>query len=162
MIVLYIGGVKSGKSRQAERKALELSPTPIYLATTEIMDDEMALRVDKHKEQRSDAFVLKEEGVDLLPLLETKETVLVECLSMWLNNMLYYEKGDDEILECVKEMINTSSHRVFVLNDVGSGIIATDALTRKFVDLSGIIAQIIASSADEVYHCIAGIATRIK
>lgn len=163
MIVLYIGGVKSGKSKLAEARSLKLSSRPSYLATSEIIDDEMKERVEKHKEQRKEKFELLEEPLKLAEVLEQqKGAVLVECLSMWINNMLYYEKSKEAILAEVRLVLSQSGDRVFVMNDVGSGIIALDALSRIFVDLSGIISQMIAAQADEVYHCIAGIATRIK
>lgn len=163
MTILFIGGVKSGKSRLAEKRALELCDQPLYLATTEIMDDEMLHRVSCHKEQRDERFRLIEEGVNIGDALEQESSlVLVECMSMWLNNMLYYKRSDDEIFEELAKLLDQDADRVFVLNDVGSGIIPIDALSRKFVDLSGLIAQKIAQKSDEVYHCIAGIETRIK
>jgi adenosylcobinamide kinase/adenosylcobinamide-phosphate guanylyltransferase len=163
MTILFIGGVKSGKSCLAEKRALELCDKPIYLATTEIMDDEMTLRVQRHKEQRDPRFTLIEEGVDIAHVVQKQDSlVLVECMSMWLNNMLYYEFSQDKILLEVEKLLSLKGDRVFVLNDVGSGIIPIDALSRKFIDLSGLIAQKLAQQADEVYHCIAGIGTRIK
>ena len=163
MIALYIGGVKSGKSKLAEARSLKLSSRPTYLATSEIIDDEMKQRVDKHKEQRKENFELLEEPLKLAEVLqEQKGVVLVECLSMWINNMLYYKRSKEAILDEVEAVLSQSGDRVFVLNDVGSGVIPLDALSRTFVDLSGIIAQMIAAQAEEVYHCIAGIATRIK
>ena len=163
MIALYVGGVRSGKSKAAEARALSLSANPYYLATTEVMDDEMQKRVTRHQEQRSDAFRVIEEGVAIDEALDCiEDTVLVECMSMWLNNMLYYQKSQDEILQVVKKLLQSDEDRIFVLNDVGSGIIPIDPLSSTFVDLSGLIAQMIAAKADEVYHCIAGIATRIK
>ncbi len=163
MKALYIGGVKSGKSKAAEARILELGSNPIYLATTEIMDEEIKERVLKHQEQRGNAFELIEEPLEIDTVLAKQtQPVLVECLSMWLNNMLFYKKSDKEILDRIDKLLQNPADRVFVLNDVGSGIIPMDPLSRKFVDLSGIIAQILAKQIDEVYHCIAGIATRIK
>ncbi len=163
MRVLFIGGVKSGKSRQAEKRALELCDQPVYLATTEIMDPEMGNRVNQHKTQRDARFSLIEEGVDIADKVEHENSlVLVECVSMWLNNMLYYQKSQEEIFTELQKLLDQKGDRIFVLNDVGSGIIPVDALSRKFVDLSGMIAQKIAQYSDEVYHCIAGISTRIK
>lgn len=163
MIALYIGGVKSGKSKAAEAKAVSLSNRPLYLATSELIDDEMKARVQKHKKQRAEKFELLEEPLQLAEVLAQQEgVVLVECLSMWINNMLYYKKSKEDILAEIKTVLEGTGSRVFVLNDVGSGVIPMDALSRLFVDLSGIIAQMIAAKADEVYHCIAGIATRIK
>ena len=163
MKILFIGGVKSGKSRLAEKRALELCDTPVYVATTEIMDDEMNERVNHHKMQRDTRFTLIEESVRIAEKIKDESSlVLVECVSMWLNNMLYYNKTQEDIFIELQKLLDQKGDRIFVLNDVGSGIIPIDALSRTFVDLSGLIAQKIAQDADEVYHCIAGIKTRIK
>lgn len=165
MKVLYIGGMKSGKSRLAEARTLALAPgqKPYYLATTEIMDDEMHDRVARHKAQRQERFETVEEPVKLYETLQAFERpVLVECLSIWLNNMLYYG-GDEAAIDAeIDRILGLEKDLVFVLNDVGSGIIPDNALARQFVDLSGRIAQRIAAACDEVYFCIAGLERRMK
>jgi adenosylcobinamide kinase/adenosylcobinamide-phosphate guanylyltransferase len=160
---LFIGGVKSGKSRQAEAYALALAERPSYLATTECFDEEMRERIARHKAQRSDRFETLEAALDLVGTIETQQNpVLVECTTMWLNNMLFHGRGEAEILEHIDAVLSLSSDIVFVHNDVGSGIIPDNALARRFADISGVVAQRIAAACDEVYHCVAGIATRIK
>jgi len=163
MKALFIGGIKSGKSRHAEAFALGLAERPRYLATTELIDEELERRVARHKAQRADRFETLEEAMDLVRAIETSHTpVLVECATMWLNNMLYHGRSEEDILEHIEAMLALPHDIVFVHNDVGSGIIPDNALARRFADLSGIVAQRIAAACDEVYHCIAGIATRIK
>jgi len=163
MKTLFIGGIKSGKSALAEKYILEYSSTPIYLATTEILDDEMRIRVDAHIKQRAYKFETIEEARYLLTTLELlSNAVLVECITMWLNNLIYYGVSDKVILAELETIMNLDKDMVFVLNDVGSGVIPDNALARHFVDLSGKASQIIASKCDEVYHVIAGIQRRIK
>jgi adenosylcobinamide kinase/adenosylcobinamide-phosphate guanylyltransferase len=163
MKALFIGGIKSGKSRQAEAFALGLAERPCYLATTECFDDEMSERIARHKTQRSDRFETLEAPLDLVSSIQTQQNpILVECTTMWLNNMLFHDRSEEEILEHIDTVLALPNDIVFVHNDVGSGIIPDNALARRFADLSGVVAQRIAAECDEVYHCIAGLATRIK
>jgi adenosylcobinamide kinase/adenosylcobinamide-phosphate guanylyltransferase len=81
---------------------------------------------------------------------------------MWINNMLYHGRTKEQIIEHIEQVLALPNDLVFVHNDVGSGIIPDNALARQYVDISGAVSQLIASRCDEVYHCIAGIATRIK
>jgi len=163
MKTLFIGGVKSGKSKLAEAFILDFEKKPIYLATTEILDDEMRLRVSAHREQRVDLFETVEEARYLLRTLgASPKAVLVECVTMWMNNMIYYGHSDADILDELEAVMQLDIDIVFVLNDVGTGVIPDNALARRFVDLSGRASQIIAAQCDEVYHVIAGIAQKIK
>jgi len=164
MKALFIGGIKSGKSFLAEKYALKNATSkPIYLATTEFMDEEILQRVKVHKEQRADNFTTIEEPLKITnSITNAKQLVLVECVSMWLNNMLYHQKSFFEIEAEMKEILKLDKDIVFVLNDVGSGIIPDNALAREFVDISGKISQLIAQECDAVFHVIAGIGTKIK
>lgn len=161
---LFIGGIKSGKSLNAQNYIVKNSrQKPIYLATTEFIDKEMQERVDAHKLSRGDSFETIEEGQDLLSVIEQNDrAILVECVSMWINNMLYHGSGFLEIESEMEKILKLDREIVFVLNDVGSGVIPENRLAREFIDISGKISQIIASSCDEVYHTIAGISVRIK
>ena len=162
--VLFIGGIKSGKSLNAQNYILNISKDkPIYLITNEFIDGEMKLRIEAHKELRGDKFITQEEPLKLYETISNSMApLLVECVSMWINNMLYH----DFTLECMQEQIRNilelDKTVVFVLNDVGSSIIPDNKLAREFVDISGKISQQIASSCDEVFHTVAGISTRIK
>ncbi|MCF6309466.1 MAG: bifunctional adenosylcobinamide kinase/adenosylcobinamide-phosphate guanylyltransferase [Sulfurimonas sp.] len=161
---LFIGGIKSGKSFNAEKYTIENSSSkPIYLATTEFIDEGMQVRINQHKEQREDNFTTIEEPLKLYEAISTCQSpVLVECLSMWINNMLYHEKSFEDMINEIEAILKLDKTLVFVLNDVGSGIIPDNKLARDFIDISGKLSQLIACECDEVYHTIAGISTRIK
>jgi adenosylcobinamide kinase/adenosylcobinamide-phosphate guanylyltransferase len=164
MKALFIGGIKSGKSFLAEKYALNHAKNkPVYLATTEFIDDEMSQRITQHKLQRSENFETIEEPLTLTnAITNSKDIVLVECVSMWINNMLYHEKNFEDIEREILSLLALEKKIVFVLNDVGSGIIPDNKLARKFIDISGKISQLIARECDEVFHVIAGIGTKIK
>ena len=156
MKTLFIGGIKSGKSRNAENYIKKLSGVkPVYLATTELTDTEM--------QGRGDDFITVEEAINLKEKIALqKGAVLVECLSMWINNMLYHEKNYEEMEAEIATVMELKQDIVFVMNDVGCGIIPEKKLARQFVDISGKLSQMIAQKCDEVYHVVAGISTKIK
>jgi adenosylcobinamide kinase/adenosylcobinamide-phosphate guanylyltransferase len=165
MKTLFIGGIKSGKSLNAEKYIQKLSKSkPLYLATTEFIDDEMQKRIDDHKLQREDRFITVEEALELSKEIQKHQdgAVLVECLSIWVNNMLYHEKSVNDMIAEINRVMMLQKDMVFVINDVSCGVIPENRLARKFVDANGKIAQLVASECDEVYHVVAGIATRIK
>lgn len=165
MKTLFIGGVKSGKSSLAERYILEHSPNikPLYLATTEFVDEEMQIRIQQHKQRRYETFTTVEIPLDIHGAIEnSKGTVLIECTTMWINNMLFHKQTKEQIINHISAVLKLPNTIVFVHNDVGAGIIPDNALARAYVDISGTVSQMIASECDEVYHCVAGIATKIK
>ena len=161
---LFIGGIKSGKSFNAEKYTVENSSTkPIYLATTEFIDEGMRSRIDEHRRQRENNFITIEEPLKLYNIISIQDdAILVECLSMWINNMLYHDFSFEDMTNEIKSILELDKTVVFVLNDVGSGIIPDNKLAREFIDISGKLSQLSASGCDEVYHTIAGISTRIK
>jgi len=164
MKTLFIGGIKSGKSRNAEKYIKKLSGAkPVYLATTEFIDDEMQERIQQHQQQRGDDFITVEEAINLKEKIALqKGAVLVECLSMWINNMIYHEKNYEEMETEIATVMELKQDIVFVMNDVSCGIIPDNKLARQFVDISGKLSQMIAQKCDEVYHVVAGISTKIK
>ncbi len=164
MKTLFIGGIKSGKSFNAEKFILASSNhKPIYLATTEFFDDEMKEKVKKHQENRGDSFTTIEESLSLYKAVESsEESVLVECVSMWINNMLYYEKGYEEMHEEIEKLFTLKQDIVFVLNDVGTSVVSENPLVREFVNINGKLSQFIAQNCDNVYHVVAGINRKIK
>ena len=164
MKALFIGGIKSGKSFLAEQYSVKNATTkPIYLATTEFIDSEMSERVKAHKQQRKESFLTVEEPLKLNNIVsQSDDLVLIECLSMWINNMLYHGFDFSDIKEEIQKVMQQEKDVVFVLNDVGSGIIPDNELARKYIDISGKISQIVAEDCDEVFHVIAGIGTKIK
>ena len=164
MKILYYGGQKSGKSKLAEAKALELTydKKPYYIATYDnsYNDTEMAERLYTHQWQRKDSFITVEEPFDLPLVIGTKGTYLVDCLSMWILNTLDIEI--EEIKEQIEYLNNRKCNIIFVLNDVNSGVIPIDKESRRFVDRSGIIGQKIASICNEVYEVKLGLPIKLK
>jgi adenosylcobinamide kinase/adenosylcobinamide-phosphate guanylyltransferase len=165
MKTLFIGGVKSGKSRLAEAHILGWrdKPKPYYLATTELHDEEMQQRIEQHRKQRHNTFITVEEPVKLLEVLESiKHPVLIECVTLWINNMLYHQKPEYEILQELEAIMRLPHDLVLVQNEVGCGVIADNPLARQFVDLSGKAAQIMADYCDQVFFCTAGLKMQLK
>ena len=164
MKTLYIGGIKSGKSKNAERYILKHSKTkPIYLATNEFFDEEMHERVKAHQESRADSFVTLEEPLEIVTAIsETKSPVLLECVSMWINNMLYHKNSKEKIIQEIKKTLTLKQDIVYIINDVSCSVVSEHKLTRHFVDINGIVAQILAEECDSVYMSVAGIEVKIK
>ncbi len=163
--ILYSGGMKSGKSKLAELKALELSPyhKPIYLATNELKDSDMLKRIEKHKIQRKDRFATIEEGINIYDAVKnSKAVILIDCITIWINNMLYHKKSKKAILSNIKGLLSLNNHIIFVLNEVGLGIIPDNSLARRFIDLSGDMGQLLAKKCNEVYFCQLGLSLRLK
>jgi adenosylcobinamide kinase / adenosylcobinamide-phosphate guanylyltransferase len=163
MRVLYFGGQKSGKSRLAEKKALKLATQkPYYIATYDNSygDIEMQKRLDVHQTSREEKFITIEEPKELEKVIKKDNTYLIDCLSMWILNNL--NKSENELVTQLKKLKQTNANIIFVLNDVNSGIIPLDKESRKFVDLSGIIGQYVASICNEVYEVKLGIEIKIK
>jgi len=162
MKILYVGGQKSGKSKLAEAKALEIATKkPYYVATYDdrYADAEMQARLEKHKAQRKTRFVTIEEPLYLDRVVESGGVYLVDCLSMWILNLLEAGVSHEAILQ---RLLAKDADMVFVLNSVGSGIIPDNALTRKYIDLSGIVGQKVAAQCDEVYEAVVGLPKRLK
>ena len=163
MKYLYTGGQKSGKSRLAELKTLEVaSSKPYYLATSEICDSEMQDRVDLHKIQRADKFITIEEPLDIFTAIKyCDDTVIIDCLTIWLNNKMYHDQRDS-IFTDIEKLLDLPQDIVRVLNSVGFGVIPDNPLAREFIDLSGKLSQVIAEKCDEVHFCNAGLSIRMK
>jgi len=164
MKVVYFGGQKSGKSKLAEAKALELTydKKPYYIATYDnsYKDEEMAERIYTHQWQREDKFENIEEPFELPIVIENRGTYLVDCISMWILNTL--DMPISELFAQLDELENKNSNIVFVLNDVSSGVIPLDKESRTFVDRSGVIGQKLASICDEVYEVKLGLPIKLK
>jgi adenosylcobinamide kinase/adenosylcobinamide-phosphate guanylyltransferase len=163
MKTLFIGGIKSGKSSLAELYAIKYAKKkPYYLATCEFFDKEMKKRVKKHKNKRKNSFKTIEESLKLYKKVKKlDDVVLVEDISMWINNMLYHDKKK-KIFKEIKKLLKLKQDIIFVQNNVSESVISEYKLTREFVDINGIVSQLIAKECDEVIEVVAGIAKKIK
>ena len=166
-IILITGGQRSGKSTQAEELALSLSPTPVYVATAHIWDDEFRERVRKHQERRGPQWTNIEEEIYLSRHDLTGRVAVIDCITLWLTNFFYqFDSEIDKTLETAKNEFDAFTQHeatyIFVTNEIGSGGTSENALQRKFTDLQGWMNQYIASKADEVILMVSGIPVKIK
>ena len=164
--ILITGGARSGKSALAERLVKRLGDRPVYIATAEVYDDEMQDRVSKHQDRRGDEWTTVHAPVDLVDALRQSDDGqprLVDCLTLWLTNLMMAEADiavkTDELIRCLAEQ---SSPVVFVTNEVGSGIVPDNKLARRFRDAAGALNQQIAATCDEVYLAVSGQALKVK
>ena len=174
-IILITGGQRSGKSSKAEELALSLSDHPVYLATAHIWDEEFSERVRRHQERRGPQWTNIEEEMTLSKHDVTGRVVVIDCVTLWLTNILYSEelRVKSEEFATLNSSLNlakaefdkftaTDATYIFVTNEIGSGGVSDNALQRKFTDLQGWMNQYIASKADEVILMVAGISVKIK
>lgn len=165
-VVLITGGARSGKSRRAELRTLSYSGQAIYIATSEALDTEMEARIAVHRERRGLEWELREEPLDLVRVLvetDDRGPRLVDCLTLWLSNLMHAER--DWKAECsalVQTLRTQKSPVILVTNEVGLGIVPDNALARAFRDAAGFINQSVADVADDVELVVAGIAMKLK
>jgi adenosylcobinamide kinase/adenosylcobinamide-phosphate guanylyltransferase len=174
-LILVTGGTRSGKSNLAEQLALEYGGRILYVATAEPGDEEMRLRIERHQSQRPKEWgtlSAPRDGASLLLAQEGQwDTVLFDCLTLYVTNLLLEQEAetpDPEIalleeMEKLADYLSTAWPRsVVVTNEVGSGIVPADRLSRLFRDLQGRVNQLFATKAQEVYFCVSGIPVRVK
>lgn len=166
-IILITGGSRSGKSSYAEKLALSLSTTPVYLATARIWDDEFRERVRRHQERRGPQWTNIEEEKQLSRHDLTGRVVVVDCLTLWATNFFFDLDSDvDRALGELKAEFDrlTAQDATFLLvtNEIGMGGTSENTLQRKFTDLQGWMNQYAAAAADEVVLMVSGIPVKIK
>lgn len=166
--VLVLGGARSGKTSFAERLAMRLGRKPVYLATAQALDREMRDRVETHQRQRSGRFATIEEPVNLTDAIiegsKTFDAVLVDCLTLWITNMLGANRDVAEgVSDLVAVLAGIDTCRVILVsNEVGLGIVPDNALARTFRDLAGSAHQRLAEICEEVHFVIAGLPMTLK
>ena len=165
-IILITGGARSGKSLRAEARARAFPGQPVYIATAEALDAEMAERIAKHRARRGQDWIEREAPLDLVQaLVETdgRGARLVDCLTLWLSNLLLAERNWSKELSLLADALRSArSPVVMVTNEVGLGIVPDNALARAFRDAAGIMNQTIAGVADEVEFVVAGLPMKLK
>jgi adenosylcobinamide kinase/adenosylcobinamide-phosphate guanylyltransferase len=165
LLTLVLGGARSGKSRYAEGLFATLPPPWIYVATAEAGDAEMAERIATHRARRGDAWTTVEAPRDLAGALEAhrKGPILVDCLTLWLTNLLLADVDIDAESERLEGALARAEVSVVLIsNEVGSGIVPDNALARRFRDLQGLLNQRIAARADRVILMAAGLPLTLK
>jgi len=166
--IIYItGGERSAKSSFAQDLALKLSDNPIYLATARIWDDDFKSRIAKHKNERDECWTTIEEEKNISKHDYTGKVVVMDCVTLWLNNFHYDNNYDtSKTLEQTKtefdKLIKQDFTLIVISNEIGMSVIAERESTRKFIELQGWINQHIATQANEAYLMVSGIAVKIK
>jgi adenosylcobinamide kinase / adenosylcobinamide-phosphate guanylyltransferase len=163
-IILITGGARSGKSRYAEQRVLEMGGRPLYVATAEARDEEMTQRIAEHKKRRADPWRTIEVPLELTRALLAQhgktDCVLVDCLTLWISNLLIRHDdkyASEKVQELIEKLPQLNFPLVFVTNEVGWGIVPDNPLARKFRDLAGWTNQQMAQAANEVILMVAGI-----
>jgi len=166
---LILGGVRSGKSRLAEQLARDSGRPVTYLATATASDDEMRARIAAHRQRRPAGWRLIEEPLALPAVLESAcgagQCVLVECLTLWLANLLWAEESwrlDRELAALDALLPGLPGQVIFVSNEVNMGVIPVNDLARRYGDLAGSLHQRIAAQAGQVVLTVAGLPLVLK
>lgn len=166
-ITLITGGQRSGKSRYAEQMALSLDPTPVYMATSRIWDEEHRQRIQKHQANRGKEWISIEEDKELSKHQLSGKVILIDCVTLWATNFFFdLDSNVEEALNLLKKEFDAFTSQeaqfIFVTNEIGMGEMSANHLQRKFADLQGWFNQYIASKADEVYLMVSGIPLKVK
>ena len=174
-IVLITGGARSGKSTFAEQYAHSLGNRLAYIATAQVLDEEMADRVRLHQKRRSSNWCTFEAPIAAEKAIKDAAdypVILFDCLTLYTTNLLLMQEADcietrresvllqaEKLLQAAKDINSTI---IFVTNEVGLGIVPDNALSREYRDLSGWVNQKFAAAADEAYLVICGLPVELK
>ncbi|MFW5858603.1 MAG: bifunctional adenosylcobinamide kinase/adenosylcobinamide-phosphate guanylyltransferase [Planctomycetota bacterium] len=168
-VTLITGGARSGKSTHAMMLAATWRHR-CFIATAEATDDEMRERIALHQAQRGESWPTIEEPLDLAEALAripaATEVVLIDCLSVWIGNLLHHRGHTDEHYPETWRFLDALRHPpcnlIVVTNEVGMGIVPEHALARRYRDIAGTLNQRVAAIADRVELCVCGLPVTIK
>lgn len=171
-LFLILGGARAGKSDLAEKLARGIGVKVLFVATAEAKDRDMAGRIAAHRLRRPQGWDLLEEPLDIAGRLARRrkhaDVVLLDCLTLWVSNMLLRDAGADEasagaaaeqLLEVYERGV---SSWIVVSNEVGLGVVPATRLGRVYRDMLGRVNQIFARRADHVYMVVAGLALDLR
>jgi len=169
MLQLILGGARSGKSRLAEQTAISMQLAVTYVATAQALDSEMQSRIAHHQNQRPAHWSLVEEPLFLAKTLQKidrpNQIILVDCLTLWLTNLLLLDDQNVQEFECeqlLKVLPKLQSEIILVSNETGLGVVPLGEISRRFVDEAGRLHQVLGQIADKVVFCVAGFPMILK
>lgn len=161
-----LGGARSGKTSHALRLVEAQAARRVYVATGEALDAEMAARIAAHKAERGDGWRTIEAPLDLSGALASvgpDEAVLVDCLTLWVSNLMHAERGVEDATDGLLDtMEQTAAPLTLVSNEVGLGLVPDTPLGRAFRDAQGRLNQRVAAAADHVVFVAAGLPLTLK
>lgn len=166
-LTLILGGARSGKSRHAEDLIQASGLSPYYIATAEPLDGEMTDRITQHRERRGAVWQTIEEPLALSETLTQVNAegraLLVDCLTLWLTNLMVNEREiEAETEKLVESLDKLKGVTILVSNEVGQGVMPTNKMARRFIDHTGRLHQRLAAQADCVLFMTAGLAQQLK
>jgi adenosylcobinamide kinase / adenosylcobinamide-phosphate guanylyltransferase len=167
--MLVLGGVRSGKSRYAEELARSQARAVTLIATAEARDEEMAARIEAHRRHRDARWHVIEEpfalAVALRAAASPERLVIVDCLTVWLSNLLCGNEADAsqrETQALLDALPTLAGDCILISNEVGFGIIPANPLARRFGDAAGVLHQRLATECDRVVLMVAGMPLTVK
>ncbi len=168
-VATNFGGARSGKSRLAEQTAIATQLAVTYVATAQALDSEMQSRIAHHQNQRPADWSLVEEPLFLAKTLQKidqpNQIILVDCLTLWLTNLLLLDDQNVQEFECeqlLKVLPKLQSEIILVSNETGLGVVPLGEISRRFVDEAGRLHQALGQIADKVVFCVAGFPMILK
>jgi adenosylcobinamide kinase/adenosylcobinamide-phosphate guanylyltransferase len=174
-LTLILGGARSGKSTYAEELAVRLDKPTLYIATAEALDDEMAQRIQRHKEERPRTWQTLEVPIDIAQTLKGMDInagiILLDCLTLLVSNIMtqwtedidhpqedmLFEKVEKEAIDLLSIVSDSAAEWIVVSNEVGLGLVPPYPMGRIYRDALGMVNKLFAQQADEVIFMIAGI-----
>lgn len=165
MITLVTGGIKSGKTAYALKLCLEYGKKG-YIATAEPFDSAMNKKISLHRQERDETWVTHEEPVNLHEALKQAQScdiILIDCITMWLNNLMYKELNIDEHIGLLLRELETSEKPVvMVTNEVGLGVMPANPEGCRYADELGRLNQKLANISDRVILMVSSLPLIIK
>ena len=180
-LTLVLGGARSGKSDFALGLAARTGGPVLFVATLEPLDEEMHIRIERHRRARPRSWRTLEASLTVVEALRAQarpaETVLLDCLTLWVNNLLQARLPSDpapaeaeatqaHVLDAVDGLLRwqegASVSLIVVSNEVGTGLVPPSPLGRLYRDVLGLANQRVAARAQKVYYLVAGLALELK
>ena len=172
-LVFILGGASSGKSDvalQFASKGIGKRAPRAFVATGEGLDEEMTMKIARHRQSRSPAWVTVEVPLELAGWVEDQgpkyRAIVVDCLTMWLSNHCGRGRKEQEILQEVRTLLNAirrvKARVVLVSNELGMGLVPVDTVSRRFRELAGAVNRLVAQEADAAYFVVSGIPIRLR
>jgi adenosylcobinamide kinase/adenosylcobinamide-phosphate guanylyltransferase len=180
-VILLLGGARSGKSHYAQELAVQMGQKVLFVATAEAGDEDMRLRIEKHKQNRPSGWRTLEArdhpGSRIEAEIGDDQVVIIDCITLLVNNIFcrYDEKQFENIADSVLEkqvlgemeelrvcFEKVEANFIIVSNEVGLGLVPDNRMGRLYRDILGRANQVLARSASEVYLMVAGIPLRVK
>lgn len=166
---LILGGVRSGKSRLAERLAMHSHLPITYIATATIEDAEMQARIALHRANRPTHWQVIEEPLQLAAVLSQQAAenhcLLVDCLTLWLTNLLMHPDSavfEHEHAALLSVLPTLPGRIILVSNETNMGVIPMGELSRRYCDEAGKLHQLVARQCEQVILMVAGLPHTIK